>query len=48
MRAPDLSRVWPEHGSWTSVKVLRRLAWHERGELDVLAGLVDQAVENPG
>ncbi|MFD6448681.1 hypothetical protein ACFWEJ_26505 [Promicromonospora sp. NPDC060204] len=46
--APDLSRVWPDHGSWTSVKVLRRLAWHERGELDVLAGLVDQAVENPG
>ena len=46
--APGLATTWPEHGSWTSVKVLRRLAWHERGELDVLARLVDQAVENPG
>jgi hypothetical protein len=41
--APDLATASDEHGSWTSVKVLRRLAWHERGELDVLAGLVERA-----
>jgi hypothetical protein len=36
-------------GSWTSVKVLRRLAWHERGELEVLDRLVAHApVERPG
>lgn len=41
--APDLATTSARHGSWTSVKVLRRLAWHERGELDVLARLVDRA-----
>ncbi|MFI2364045.1 hypothetical protein [Promicromonospora sp. NPDC019610] len=41
--APDLTATWDEHGSWTSVKVLRRLAWHEHGELDVLNRLVQQA-----
>jgi hypothetical protein len=47
--APDLTATSDRHGSWTSVKVLRRLAWHERGELEVLARLVEQAaVESPG
>lgn len=47
--APDLASASDAHGSWTSVKVLRRLAWHERGELDVLARLVERAaVESPG
>ena len=46
--APDLASASDDHGSWTSVKVLRRLAWHERGELDVLARLVGQAVEKLG
>lgn len=41
--APDLASSSDRHGSWTTVKVLRRLAWHERGELDVLARLVEQA-----
>ncbi len=46
---PDLASASDEHGSWTSVKVLRRLAWHERGELDVLAGLVERAAaDNQG
>jgi len=37
------------NGSWTSTKVLRRLAWHERGELEVLDRLVAHApVERPG
>lgn len=40
---PDLAATSDRHGSWTSVKVLRRLAWHERAELDVLTGLVEQA-----
>ncbi|MBE1875439.1 DinB family protein [Myceligenerans pegani] len=40
---PDLTAEWDAHGAWTSVKVLRRLAWHERGELDVLAGLIERA-----
>jgi hypothetical protein len=47
--APDLASASDRHGSWTSVKVLRRLAWHERAELNVLERLVAQAaVENPG
>ncbi|WP_454857037.1 hypothetical protein [Promicromonospora soli] len=47
--APDLAATSDRDGSWTSVKVLRRLAWHERGELEVLARLVEEAaVENPG
>jgi hypothetical protein len=25
---------------WTTVKLLRRLAWHERGELEVLTRLL--------
>lgn len=41
--APDLAASSDRHGSWTTVKVLRRLAWHERGELEVLARLVEQA-----
>lgn len=46
---PDLAASSDRHGNWTSVKVLRRLAWHERGELDVLARLVeDAAVEKQG
>jgi hypothetical protein len=40
---PDLAAASERHGSWTSVKVLRRLAWHERGELEVLTGLVERA-----
>lgn len=40
--APDLATS-DRHGSWTSVKVLRRLAWHERAELEVLASLVAAA-----
>lgn len=47
--APDLAASSDRHGSWTSVKVLRRLAWHERGELEVLDRLVAHAsVERPG
>ncbi|MFC8797973.1 DinB family protein [Promicromonospora sp. NPDC057138] len=47
--APDLASASDQHGSWTSVKVLRRLAWHERGELDVLERLVEAAaVEKQG
>jgi hypothetical protein len=46
---PDLASTSDRHGSWTSVKVLRRLAWHERGELEVLARLVEEAaVEKEG
>jgi hypothetical protein len=41
--APDLATTSDRHGSWTSVKVLRRLAWHEPGELEVLARLVARA-----
>lgn len=32
-----------EQGSWTSVKVLRRLAWHERGELAVMREMLSRA-----
>jgi hypothetical protein len=47
--APDLAATSDRHGSWTTVKVLRRLAWHERGELDVLTRLVEAAaVEEQG
>lgn len=47
--APDLAADSDVHGAWTSVKVLRRLAWHERGELEVLTGLVERATaEEPG
>lgn len=47
--APNLASTSDRHGSWTSVKVLRRLAWHERGELEVLARLIEQApVERSG
>jgi len=46
--APDLASASDQHGSWTSVKVLRRLAWHERGELEVLERLVEAAVEKQG
>lgn len=28
------------HGTWTSVKVLRRLAWHERGELAAMRSML--------
>jgi hypothetical protein len=46
---PDLAATSVRDGSWTSVKVLRRLAWHERGELEVMTGLVEQAaVEKQG
>lgn len=31
------------HGTWTSVKVLRRLAWHERGELAVMRSMLAKA-----
>lgn len=41
----DLVRVHAEHGTWTTVKVLRRLAWHERGELAVLRALATKAAE---
>ncbi|MDR7385381.1 DinB family protein [Promicromonospora iranensis] len=47
--ALDLAATSDRRGSWTSVKALRRLAWHERGELEVLVRLVEQAaVERPG
>jgi len=47
--APDLASASDEYGSWTSVKVLRRLAWHEPGELEVLERLVEKAaLESPG
>jgi hypothetical protein len=46
--APDLASASAQHGSWTTVKVLRRLAWHERGELEVLERLVEAAVEKQG
>lgn len=29
-----------ECGTWTTVKVLRRLAWHERGELAVMRAML--------
>jgi len=46
---PDLAATSARHGSWTTVKVLRRLAWHEPGELEVLTRLVEQAaVEKQG
>jgi len=32
-----------ERGVWTTVKVLRRLAWHERGELAVMRGMLAKA-----
>ena len=38
--APDLRTDDPRHGAWTSTKVLRRLAWHEAGELAVLERLL--------
>jgi hypothetical protein len=38
--APDLRTDDPDHGAWSSTKVLRRLAWHERGELAVLERLL--------
>jgi hypothetical protein len=38
---PDLVRC--EAGeTWTSVKLLRRLAWHERGELVAMQDLADR------
>lgn len=40
---PDILRTETVHGTWTSVKVLRRLAWHERGELAVMRRLADRA-----
>lgn len=44
---PDLSA---EHSDqvWTTTKVLRRLAWHERGELDVMRELLDRARADGG
>lgn len=32
-----------EHGVWTTVKVLRRLAWHERSELTVMQAMLLKA-----
>lgn len=40
--APDRSGG-PIRGEWTTVKVLRRLAWHEPGELVVLRRLLARA-----
>jgi hypothetical protein len=39
----DIIRTDDDHGTWTTVKVLRRLAWHERGELDVMRQLAARA-----
>lgn len=39
---PDLC-VEGEQGCWTSVKVLRRLAWHERGELVAMRTMLGKA-----
>lgn len=36
-----------ECGSWTSVKVLRRLAWHERGELVAMRAMLTKASARP-
>lgn len=32
-----------EQGTWTTVKVLRRLAWHERGELAAMRAMLAKA-----
>jgi len=32
-----------EQGAWTTVKVLRRLAWHERSELTVMQAMLMKA-----
>ncbi|MBO0610785.1 hypothetical protein [Myceligenerans salitolerans] len=45
---PDLAVESDAHGAWTSVKVMRRLAWHEPGELHVLAGLIERAKGSSG
>lgn len=44
---PDLVRFDHRHGTWTTVKVLRRLAWHERGELAVMRELATRAKSGP-
>ncbi len=36
-----------EYGYWTSVKVLRRLAWHERGELVAMRAMLTKASARP-
>jgi len=41
---PDLV-VEARHEVWTTTKVLRRLAWHERGELAVLRNLLARAAQ---
>lgn len=35
--------VEDEYGTWTTVKVLRRLAWHERGELAAMQAMLAKA-----
>lgn len=40
---PDLVRTTDDGTVWTSTKVLRRLAWHERGELAVMESLAARA-----
>ncbi len=39
----DLVRRHDDGQVWTAVKLLRRLAWHERGELVVMRKLVERA-----
>lgn len=40
---PDLYRITATGEVWTTVKVLRRLAWHERSELITMRRLLKQA-----
>lgn len=40
---PDNRVVEKDGEVWTTTKVLRRLAWHERGELVVMSELADKA-----
>jgi hypothetical protein len=40
---PAEMRTEGEHGVWTTVKLLRRLAWHERGELVVMKKMLTNA-----
>ncbi len=41
--APDRHRVTDTGEEWTTVKVLRRLAWHERSELITMCRLLERA-----
>lgn len=42
----DAIRKDEVYGTWTAVKLLRRLAWHERGELTVMRQLATRATRD--